>query len=101
MRFEFSVGQPPNDTMVEFIRNPWIGTVTARVNGQLIRLRSALHPSTWYSVDRIRRYEIPDADPGGRAIVVEHERPRWWAGLRPNTYRVFVGEDQIAVHRGY
>ena len=54
---------------------------------RLVVLQSSLNPFTHYSMKLKRQWHFSVED---HAVIIEKERPLLLAGLRPQTYRVFV-----------
>jgi hypothetical protein len=95
LEFAFTVGAAEQHA-VEFSRGGLWGTVRVTVDG--VEALSQTDPPL--SVDRTRRYELTVGEDEPHAVVIEKQRPRWFGGLRPNTYRVFVDGQFTATHEG-
>jgi hypothetical protein len=71
------------------------------VNGEEVARRSPLSPSTHFSFTRKRRNEFVVGTVEKHQVVIEQERPLIIAGVRPQTYRVFVNGQLIHEQSGY
>ena len=94
MKFAFNIGKD----LVDFCRNPILGSMVISVNGREIENRSPLEFSTHFNFETEQRYTFPA---GGSEITIEHERPRMFGGLLPQAYRVFVDGRLIEEYTGY
>jgi len=100
MKFTVEVGQAEK-TRIEFSRNWFTGAMKTLANGAQVADRSPYLPSTHFSMRTKRRYAFIVGQIEKHDVVVEQERPLLLAGVRPQTYRVFV--DGVLCHqqRGY
>jgi hypothetical protein len=100
MRFVVEVGNAEK-TKIEFSRNWYTGTMSTIANGVQVAQQDALDPSTHFSFKTLRRYVFTVGELEKHHVVIEKERPLLLAGLRPQTYRIFV--DGVLCHqqRGY
>jgi len=78
-----------NDTEVYFERNWFTGRFTYTVNGITSVLVPALRLSTHFSVRLSETYKLTIGD---HIVTVLKERPLLLAGLRPHTYRFYMGD---------
>jgi hypothetical protein len=86
-------GQP-----VEFQRNWFTGSTTLRVAGAEQQLQDPLDPSTHFALRLTQRWQCRVAS---HAVVIEKQRPRMFAGFRPQTYRILVDGKLVAEQTGY
>ncbi len=100
MKFKLDIGQQ-EQTQIEYSRNWFLGTERILANGHLIASRSATSPSTHFSFTRFRRYEFTVGSSEPQEVVIEKERPQFFAGFRPHIYRVFVDGKLVHEQRGY
>lgn len=100
MRFSLEVGDAERHR-IEFHRGPMLGGVTITANGRVVGERSAAMPSTHFNLDMVKRYELTVGTNEPHQVAIEHERPRFLAGFRRQTYRVFVDGRLAAEHYGY
>ena len=82
----------------EFRRNWFTGAASLRVGGAEQTLQSALDPGTHFSLGLIQRWQCQIAS---HVVIVEKERPRLFAGFRPQTFRILVDGKRVAEQRGY
>jgi hypothetical protein len=85
-------------TPVEFTRNWFTGAVRLRVGGASHTLQSSLDPGTHFSFELIQRWHCQVAS---HAVTIEKQRPRLFAGFRPQTFRILVDGRLVAEQRGY
>jgi hypothetical protein len=100
MKFAFEVGDSEK-ARVEFYRNPWIGTMRITANGQQVAHVDPTHLSTHFDLQWVKRYTFVVGQQERHEITIEHERPVFAGGLRPNEYRVFVDGKMTEEHHGY
>ena len=94
MKFLFNFGKD----FVHFSRNPVLGTMVISVNGREIERKSSMELGTHFSIETEYRYTFPA---GGSEITIEHKRPRFFGGLLPHDYLVFVDGRLVVEHTGY
>ena len=83
---------------VVFTRNWFSGLMTLSVDGAECTLQSPLNFGTHFSLN------LKDAwltHVGECALLIERIRPLWFAGLRPQTYRLLVDGELVAERHGY
>lgn len=93
MHIEFRIG----DIRATLHRHWFSGGMTLVAAGRSIRLQHPLHPGTHVSWRRERHWDVQVE---GHAVRVEKVRPLLMAGIRAQTYRVFVDGQQVAGARG-
>ena len=94
MTFTFNHG----DNLVDFTRSYMFGSVTIKVNGRVVATRSPLKFGTHYPSETQDKFTFPV---GSSEVMIQHERPRIFAGLLPQTFRVFVDGQLTEEHTGY
>jgi hypothetical protein len=94
MKFTVQVGN--KESQVDFQRDPWTGSVRISVEGHTVVEQSG--PAMWFGLMPVRRYEFHAES---HDVVVEHERPLFFASFRPHDYRVFVDGRIIHKQHGY
>jgi len=94
VQFTFHV----DGTAVEFSRNWLTGRCTLNTGARDEVLQSSLNPFTHYSIELKRQWHYSVE---GHAVIIEKERPRLLAGLRPQTYRVFVDDKLLLERHGF
>ncbi len=83
---------------VVFTRDWLSGRMTLSVDGSEVTLQHPLSLGTHFSLT------LKDAwlaHVGGCVLLVEKIRPLWFAGLRPQTYRLLVDGELVAERHGY
>jgi hypothetical protein len=100
MRFTFDVGDSEKST-IELSRSWFTGEMEILVNGGRVAHQSWLLPSTQFSFTRKHRHEFVVGKVETHQVVIERERPLFFGGVRPHTYRVFVDSRLIHEQRGY
>jgi hypothetical protein len=106
MRFTVDIpGQEPSQ--IEVSRNWLTGSFRILADGKVIAERSPWTLFTHFTRPlcklpmRIYRYEFPVGRAKQHHVVVEHTLPLFLAGLRPQTFRVFVDGRLIHEQTGY
>ena len=94
MQFTFDV----DGTRVEFSRNWFSGHCTLHTGTRDEVLQSSLNPFTHYSMKLKRQWHFAV---DGHAVIIEKERPLLLAGLRPQTYRVFLDGKFVLERSGF
>jgi hypothetical protein len=83
---------------VEFTRNWFTGSTKLRFAGAEHPLQDPLDPATHFSWALVQRWECRLAQ---HVVVIEKQRPRLFAGFRPQTFRVLVDGKLVAEQRGF
>ena len=96
MQFTVEIGN--KHSRLEFYRSPWVGTVRILLDGHLVAERSPLSFGTHFNFQWTRRYQFHAE---AHDVVVEHERPLFFAGFLPQTYRVLVDGQVVHQEHGY
>ena len=94
MRIEFSI----DGVRAEFRRNCFTGRAELVFDDHVIPIESPLNPRTHCSL-KLKcewRHRM-----GSHEVVIEKTRPRFMAGLRPQSYRVLVDEQVVEERVGY
>ena len=86
-------GQP-----LVFRRSSFTGSASLTVGGVDHLLQSGLDPGTHFSFDLVQRWQCQIAS---HLVVIEKERPRLFAGFRPQTFRILVDGQLVTERRGY
>src|SRR5947208_15007555 len=100
MRFAFKLGDIET-ARVDFYRNPWVGTMRITADGQQVAFVDPTRLSTHFNFKWVKRYTFVDGQGERPEVTIEHERPVWLGGLKPNKYRVFVDGEITGMHQGY
>jgi len=94
MKLRFSVG----NTDATFSRSSFTGKATLEIGGKDIELQNPLNPSTHFGFQLTRTWHVAILD---YRIVIEKERPQFFAGFRPQTYRIRVDGQLVAQETGF
>jgi len=100
MRFAFKLGDIET-ARVEFYRNPWVGTMRITADGRHVVFVDPTRLTTHFDFKWVKRYTFVVGQGERHEVTIEHERPVWMGGLKPNTYRVFVDGQMTEMHQGY
>jgi hypothetical protein len=100
MKFAFKLPDA-EETVIEFYRNSFLGSVLIKANDRVVFSRSAFNPAIHFSLSLSRNYEfsLPGSSP--RHICITKERPLFLAGFRRNCYIVSFNGQPLAEHVGY
>jgi hypothetical protein len=94
MQIAFEVDGKP----LVFRRSWFTGSASLRVDGVEHLMQSGLDPGTHFSFELVRRWQCQVAS---HVVVIEKERPRLFAGFRPQTFRILVDGVLVAEQRGF
>lgn len=94
MEIDFSVGSIP----AKLVRGWFLGGMKLVTPSESLWLQHPLLPSTHFSFCRTRCWERHVA---GHQVRVEKVRPLLAAGVRPQSYRVFVDGELVAHAHGF
>ena len=83
---------------VEITRNWLTGSFKFIANGVAYEMRSPLSLGTHFSISTKHEYLV---DLGGHLVEIEHSRPRFLGGLRPQRYIVKVDGKVVADKTGF
>jgi hypothetical protein len=86
VKITFNVGESP----AQFHRDPFFGQKTAL--GSLSQLE------THYSLATTKVWTVSH---GGHTVEIDKVRPRWFGGLRPNSYTLKVDGAEVATSPGF
>jgi hypothetical protein len=100
MRFTVEIGDKER-SRIEVYRNWFTGTFHILADDKVVAQRRPLSLFTHFNVQMVRRYEFVVGHMERHNVVVTHERPIFVAGLRPQTYRVFVNGQLVHEQSGY
>ena len=97
MRIEFTIPDPdPVNVVIE--RNWFTGSFTCIANGRTHEIKSPLAIGTHFAVDTKHDYTVAI---GEHVVEIEHSRPRFFGGLRPQRYIVKVDGKVVADQTGF
>jgi|ERR1700722_2124822 len=89
MKFELEVGNLEKSKL-QFSRNWFTGAMKILVDCRVVAHRSPLSSATHFSVSLKRHYEFEVGRAEKHTVLLEKERKPVLAGVRAQTYRVFV-----------
>jgi hypothetical protein len=94
VEFTFEVDGTP----VKFSRNPFTGRCILNTGTEDKILQSPWNPLTHFGVNSTRRWQCSIK---GHDVVIEKERPSLFAGVRPQTYRIFIDGKLLREQSGF
>lgn len=96
MNIRFTIPDPqPIDVSID--RNWFTGSFTCTANGRRYEIKSALSLGTHFAISTTHNYIV---EIGEHLIEIEHSRPRFFGGLRPQRYIVKVDGEIVADETG-
>ena len=97
MQIKFSIPNPePIDVVIE--RNWFTGSFTCTANGRSFEIKSPLALGTHFAVETTHNYTVQI---GEHVVEIEHSRPRFFGGLRPQRYVVKLDGELVADQTGF
>jgi hypothetical protein len=97
MRIEFTIPDAqPIDVVID--RNWFTGSFTCKANGKTHEIKDPLALGTHFSVATTHNYTV---NIGDHLIEIEHSRPRFFGGVRPQRYIVKVDEKLVHDQTGF
>ena len=100
MKINFTIpGDPPID--VSMNRDPFLGKFTCTANGKDYEIRSLYDLGTHFTLATTHNYSLEVGVGNKHLIEIEHSRPRFLAGFRPQRYVVKVDGVLVADRTGY
>lgn len=94
MQFSFMVGVNEKHR-VDFSFDQFMGNLQILVDGQ-----AAVKDFRMFSLSLTKRYEFSVGEQERHDIIIEKKRKLFLAGLRPQTYRVFIDGQLVQTHEG-
>ncbi len=94
MRIEFEIGR----SKAAFTRSWITGTAMLEVDGVKVTLADPLELGTHFRFALTRSWTKTIH---GKQLVIEKRRPRFFAGFRPQAYRVLIDSELVAEKTGY
>jgi hypothetical protein len=94
MNITFKVG----DASAAFYQNWFTGRTVMTVADQRFILQSLWNPSTYFGFRLTRTWKV---EVQNHKVVVEKVKPLFFAGFRPNAFKVLVDDQLVAEERGY
>jgi hypothetical protein len=85
-------------TSIKFSRNWLTGRCSLNTGTEDEILQSPWNPLTHFSLERKRRWQCSVK---GHDVVIEKSRPALFAGVRPQTYRIFVDGKLVQEQSGF
>jgi hypothetical protein len=89
MQISFAVGGVPS----MFRRNPWTGRADLQVGDGIVPLQNPMSLSTHYNVHAKLVWQHSVA---GHEVEIVRVRPRFFGGLRPNSFTIVVDGSVVA-----
>ena len=100
MNIRFTIADPqPID--VEITRDWFTGSFKCIANGTPYEIKSPLSLGTHFAVSTTNEYTVEIGDVIKHVIEIEHSRPRFFGGVRPQRYVVKVDGKLVADETGY
>ena len=97
MQIKFSIpNSEPIDVVIE--RNWFTGSFTCTANGRSFEIKSPLALGTHFAVETTHNYTVQI---GEHVVEIEHSRPRFFGGLRPQRYVVKLDGELVADQTGF
>ena len=101
MKISVEVGEEERSKL-EFCRNWFTGAVQILIDGQTVATKSPASVFTHFSLpNAVHRWEFTVGTREKHHVLIEHIRPLFLAGFRPQTYRVTVDLKLQVEKRGY
>jgi len=100
MNIKFTISDPqPID--VEITRDWFTGSFKCSANGTGHEIKSPLALGTHFAISTTHNYTVDVGDAIRHRIEIEHSRPRFMGGLRPQRYIVKVDGELVADKTGF
>lgn len=100
MNIKFTI-PGPESINVEIVRDSFTGRFQCFANGRAYELKSPLALGTHFNFRTVHNYRVEVPEAGKHVIEIEHRRPRFFGGLRPQRYIVKVDGNLAADETGY
>ena len=100
MNIKFTIPDP-QPIEIEIDRNWFTGNFTCTANGEKRNIKNPGDLGTHFSFSTSNTYTLEVGYTTKHVIEIEHTRPRWFGGLRPNRYVVKVDGNVVADETGY
>ena len=97
MKIEFMI-RDPQAIKVVIERNWFTGSFTCSANGRSHEIKSPVALGTHFDIATEHSYTV---NIGNHLIEIEHSRPRFFGGLRPQRYVVKVDGELMADQTGF
>jgi hypothetical protein len=94
MQFSFNVGINEKHR-VDFSFDQFIGNLQILVDGQ-----TAVKDFRMFSLSLAKRYEFSVGEQERHDVVIEKKRKLFLAGLRPQSYKIFIDGKLVETHEG-
>ena len=100
MKINFAIpDQPPIN--VEIKRDWFTGSFKCTAKGKDYEIKSPYALGTHFAVSTTHNYTVEVGDEKKHLIEIEHSRPRFFGGLRPQRYIVKVDGALVADQTGF
>jgi hypothetical protein len=93
----------PDQTPInaEITRNWFTGSFTCVANGKGYEIKSPYDLGTHFTISTTHNYTVEVGHEIKHLIEIEHRRPRFFGGLRPQRYIVKVDGELVADQTGF
>ncbi len=82
-------------------RNWFTGAIACFENGNKHWIQSPWNPATHLKWKLSQEYEFEVGESQEYRITIIHSRPGWFAGLRPQTFELFLNGKLLETYTGY
>lgn len=100
MKINFTIPDP-EPINVEITRDWFTGSFKCIANGKEHQIKSPLALGTHFAISTTHNYAVEVGDATKHIIEIEHSRPRFFGGLRPQHYIVKVDGNLVADQTGF
>lgn len=100
MNIKFTIPDP-EPVHVTISRDWFTGSFKCIANGTQYQIKSPLALGTHFAVSTTHNYTVELGDPVKHLIEIEHSRPRFFGGLRPQRYVIKVDGKLVADETGF
>jgi len=97
MKINFTI-QDPTPIEVEIKRDWFTGSFKCIANGREYEIKSPYDIGTHFAISTTQNYTV---EVGEHIIEIDHSRPRFFGGLRPQRYIVKVDGELVADQTGF
>ena len=100
MKIQFTI-PGPEPINVEINRDWFTGSFKCIANGKQYQIKSPLAIGTHFAISTTHNYSVEIGDNPKHFIEIEHSRPRFFGGLRPQRYIVKVDGNLVVDQTGF
>jgi|SRR5215218_10684117 len=91
----------PDGTEVEITRDWFTGSFKCLADGMEYQIKDPLNLGTHFAIATTHNYRVEIGSPTKHIIEIEHSRPRFMGGLRPQRYVVKLDGNLVADRTGF